>query len=184
MCHQLELLPSQLLHLPRTISMTDISSKLFVWSKYMCMYLWMSYLGNNNYFPGNMHTWNQLQNSLLKLKQKFPDQEYYLYDAYTCMRKKNYNVKHKIGNISYTSWKIICMCTNLTSLAWASVTLLSGASVWLISVTCSAEQQKIIMLYFYMHDIKPLQLKITGKHCTCSPEVLFQFLLEMDSWAW
>ena len=86
--------------------MTDISSKLFVWSKYMCMYLWMSYLGNNNYFPGNMHTWNQLQNSLLKLKQKFPDQEYYLYDAYTCMRKKNYNVKHKIGNISYASWKI------------------------------------------------------------------------------
>ena len=62
--------------------------------------------------------------------------------------------------------------------------LLSGASVWLISVTCSAEQQKIIMLYFYMHDIKPLQLKITGKHCTCSPEVLFQFLLEMDSWAY
>ena len=102
------------------------------------------------------------------------------------MRKNN--VKPKMGKFLVSATWVEYLHvqrykgTNLTSLAWASVTLLSGASVCLISVTCSAKQQKVIMLYFYMHNIKSFQLRITpirNKQRCAAPQKRFKIVVQL-----
>lgn len=80
----------------------------------------------------------------------------------------------------------------LTSLAWASVTLLSGASVWLISVTCSTEQQKnnhtLLLHTFSLLQILSVKfsrhasiVQCTLVRCSILTSFSWKWILELDN---